>query len=72
MAFEGYREYRSREFCRDVKCPVQQQMEGLEKGSPGYEKVHEECKKACRHSTREFHYWLIGKGFLIVKKEGNE
>ena len=66
---QGYREYRSREFCNDVKCPVQVRLNAKEKGSEEYERIREECKAACKHSTREFHYWLMGKGFLIVKEE---
>lgn len=69
MALEGYREYRKREFCRDAICPIQLKLNKFEPGTEEYAKVHEECRKACRFTTREFHYWLIKKGFLIVKPE---
>jgi hypothetical protein len=72
MPIEGFTEYKSREFCRDVKCPVQLLLDTKEKGSEEYERVREICKVGCLHTTREFHYWLIDKGYLIVKPEGKE
>jgi hypothetical protein len=71
MPIQGYREYRKREFCSDVMCPAQEKLNSLKEGSDEYERVREECKRACRHSTHTFHKWLIEHGFLIVKKEGH-
>ncbi len=70
MAIPGYVDYRSREFCNDVECPVQLELNSLEKGSEGYEKVREACKSDCRHTARQFHYWLMDRGYLVVKPEG--
>ena len=70
MSFPGYRDYRRREFCNAVMCPVQKKLNRMEKGSEEYEKAREECRENCRHTTREFHYWLMDNGFLIVKREG--
>ncbi len=67
MIPEGYQEYRSREFCRDVGCPVQRLLDTKEKGSEEYERIREICKQGCLHSAREFHYWLIDHGYLIVR-----
>ncbi len=69
MSIEGYREYQKREFCKDVACPVQKRLNSMEEGSEEYESVREECMKACKHTTREFHYWLIEKGFIILKPD---
>jgi hypothetical protein len=69
MPLEGFRDYRRREFCNDVQCPVQVRLNSLEQGSGEFQQAREECKQNCRHSTREFHYWLIDNGFLIVKQE---
>jgi hypothetical protein len=71
MDIEGYREYRRREFCNDVRCPVQVELNRHAQGSENYEKIRAECKGVCRHTTHEFHKWLIEKGFLIVKKESS-
>jgi hypothetical protein len=71
MPLAGYRDYRTREFCNDIRCPVQMELNRRPQGSMEYENVREECRKACRRTTHEFHKWLIEKGFLIVKKEGN-
>lgn len=67
MPIKGYREYRSREFCRDVMCPVQEKLNSLEVDSEKYERVREECIRACRFTTHQFHKWLMERGFLIVK-----
>jgi len=69
VPIKGHVEYKSREFCNDVKCPVQIKMNAHKPGSKEYEKIRETCKTGCVHTTREFHYWLIGKGYLIVKPE---
>lgn len=69
MSIPGYSEYKSREFCKDVQCPVQLLLEMKEKGSEEHDRVWDICKKACLHTTREFHYWLMDKGYLIVKPE---
>jgi hypothetical protein len=69
VAIKGFVEYKSREFCKDVRCPVQLLLDTEEEGSEGYERVREICKVGCLHTTREFHYWLIDKGYLIVRPE---
>jgi hypothetical protein len=71
MPLDGFREYRRREFCIDINCPVQVELNKHPQGTEKYEKLRDECMKGCRHTTHEFHKWLIEKGFLIVKKEGN-
>ena len=65
----GYIEYKRREYCRDIKCPVQAELGTKKEGSEEYEKVRKKCKEACVHTTYEFHHWLIEKGFLVVKPE---
>lgn len=65
---EGYTEYKRREYCRDIKCPVQMELEAQKEGSEEYEKIRKRCKDSCIHTTYEFHHWLIEKGYLIVKK----
>lgn len=67
MPVEGYREYQRREYCKAVRCPVQLDLEAQQPGSSEYESVRGICKTACRHTTHEFHQWLIARGFLIVR-----
>ena len=69
-AIEGHVDYQRREYCKDVKCPVQRKLEGTEPGAQEYEEVRGVCKTACRHTTYEFHHWLIEKGYLIVRPGG--
>ena len=69
MSINGYIDYKRREFCRDVKCPVQQELDSREQGSAEYKKIRGVCKKDCRYTTYQFHHWLIGKGYLIVRPE---
>ncbi len=68
MPIEGYSEYKRREYCKDVKCPLQIQLDQEKEGNVGYEKIRQECKTNCRHTTYNFHHWLINKGYLIVRK----
>jgi len=69
MPIEGYVEYQRREFCKDVACPVQLELETHEPGSEGYEGVRQTCKTNCRYTTYQFHHWLIEKGYLIVRPD---
>lgn len=70
MIPEGYEEYRRREYCRDVKCPLQTELETHPPGTSEYESVREKCRTGCLHTTWEFHHWLIEKGYLIVRPVG--
>jgi hypothetical protein len=67
MAIEGYTDYKRREFCNDVRCPCQVDLNARESGSAEYEKIRQACKENCRYTTYQFHHWLIGKGYEIVK-----
>ena len=64
---EGYVEYQRREYCKDIQCPVQLDLESKESGSADYERVRSICKTKCRHTTYEFHHWLVDQGYLIVR-----
>ncbi len=64
---KGYTEYKRWEFCNDVKCQVQMEMNSTEENSQKYEKLRNICKSECKFSAREFHYWIMDKGYLIVK-----
>jgi len=67
MSIKGYVDYKRREFCKDVKCPVQLELEVQKQGSKEYEKKRQACKTHCRYTTYQFHHWLIDKGFFIVR-----
>ena len=67
MPIEGYSDYQRREYCKDIKCPVQLKLNGLTPGSEAYDRVRETCVTACKHTAYEFHHWLIQQGYLIVK-----
>ncbi len=69
MPINGYIDYKRREFCKDVQCPVQLQLDSQEEGSEDYEQTRNICKTACRYTTYQFHHWLINKGYLIVRPE---
>lgn len=66
---EGYTEYKRREYCNDVKCPVQLMLNREVEKSARYEEIRAICATHCIHSTYEFHHWLIGKGYLILRPE---
>lgn len=69
MSIKGYVDYKRREFCKDVKCPVQLELNAQKEGSQEYEKIRQTCKTNCRYTTHQFHHWLIKKGYLIVRPE---
>ena len=66
---KGFIDYKRREFCKDVKCSVQLELETHEEGSEEYERTRRICKEDCRYTTYEFHHWLIDKGYLIKRPE---
>ncbi len=67
MPIDGYIDYQRREFCKDVQCPVQTDLDAQPPGSDSYEKIRRTCKTNCRYTTYQFHHWLINKGYLIVR-----
>ena len=69
MSIKGYIDYKRREFCNDVKCSVQMDLNAQKEGSAEYEKIRDICKNNCKYTTYEFHHWLINKGYLIVRPE---
>lgn len=69
MGIPGFIEYRRREYCQDVRCPVQSDLEAQAPGSAEYERIRSACQKRCQHTTYEFHHWLIHKGYLILRPE---
>ena len=66
MSLEGFVEYKRREFCKDVKCPVQMKLNRLKEKSEAYEQIRKTCSTACVFTTWQFHHWLIEKGYLII------
>ena len=68
-SLKGYIDYQRREYCKDIKCPVQLDLEKQEPNSKEYENIRGICINACKHTTYEFHHWLIKKGYLIVRPE---
>ena len=66
MTFEGFVEYKRREFCKDVNCFVQIELNKLAEGSPAYEQARAKCSRGCLYTTWEFHHWLIEKGYLLL------
>ena len=69
MPISGYVDYRRREYCKDIRCPVQLELESKEEGSEEYAAVRAKCKATCIHTTYEFHHWLTEHGYLVVKPE---
>jgi hypothetical protein len=68
-SLDGYIDYKRREYCNDVACPVQLLLHKKVEKSPEYEEIRLICTSHCLHSTYEFHHWLLEKGYLIVRPE---
>jgi hypothetical protein len=45
------------------------ELNAQKEGTPEYEKIRNICKDNCKYTTYQFHHWLIGKGYLIVRPE---
>jgi hypothetical protein len=71
MNLEGFIEYKRREFCNDVKCPVQALLNAHEANRAEYERVRQTCTSACKFTAWQFHHWLVEKGYLILKPKGS-
>ena len=69
MAIDGYIDYQRREFCKDVKCSNQLELDAQEEGSEKYDKIRQTCKSGCIYTTYQFHHWLIEKNYVIIRKE---
>jgi len=69
MSINGYLNYKRREFCKNVKCPVQLDLDAQAQNSQEYEKIRNICKTNCKYTTYQFHHWLIDNGYLIVRSE---
>ncbi len=67
MPIPGFVDYQRREYCKDISCPVQIELEKCEPGTPDAERVRARCKEACVHTTYEFHHWLIQHGYEIAR-----
>ena len=72
MSLEGFIEYKRREICNDVKCPVQMELNRAKEKSEEYERIRQKCSSACVYTTWQFHHWLIEKGYLILRPKGSE
>ena len=71
VPIEGFVEYKRREYCNDVECPIQMIMNKKQQDSEDYNDLRQICQTNCLHTTYEFHHWLIEKGYLLVKPEKN-
>jgi hypothetical protein len=69
MSINGYIDYKRREYCNDIKCSVQLDLNARDEGSEEYEKIRSICKNDCKYTTYQFHHWLIEKGYLIIRSE---
>ena len=71
MSMKSFVEYKRREFCNDIKCPVQMQLNNLKEESEEHERIRHTCSATCRHTTWQFHHWLMEKGYLILKPKSS-
>ena len=72
VSIEGFVEYKRREYCNDIACPVQKMMNNKGQDSSDYNDLRALCQENCLHTTYEFHHWLIEKGYLLVRPEKEE
>ena len=64
---EGFIAYKRREFCKQIECPVQMELNKHEEGSEEYENTRLACKNDCKFTAHGFHQWLIDRGYIIIR-----
>ena len=69
MSIAGHVDYQRREFCKDVRCPVQLDLDLEPSDSEDYEQIRQTCKTNCRYTTYQFHHWLMNHGYLLIRPE---
>jgi hypothetical protein len=69
MPIEGFVEYKRREYCNDVECPIQMIMNQKDQDSAEYNELRDICREHCLHTTYEFHHWLEDKGYLLLRPD---
>jgi len=69
MTISGYVDYKRREYCKNIQCPVQLKLDKAKDGSAEYEQIRLTCKTNCCKTTYEFHHWLIDQGYQVVRPE---
>jgi hypothetical protein len=69
MSIKGYVDYKRREYCKDIKCQIQLDLDAQKEDSEEYERIRAICKDDCKRTTYEFHHWLINKGYLVVRPD---
>ena len=69
MSIQGYTDYKTREFCKEVECVVQMRLNRQDVNSNEYNEIRKVCRRDCIHSAWEFHHWLMDKGYSIVRPE---
>jgi hypothetical protein len=67
MSLEGFKAYKRREFCNDNKRTAQTKLNKLNNIPKSYERIRQTCRTHCKHTTWQFHRWLMEKGYLNLK-----
>ncbi len=67
MVPAGHREYKRREFCNDIPCFVQVELNKHQSGSEKYEKIRSICSEACQFTAQDFEDWLKRNRFSMFK-----
>lgn len=60
------REYQSREFCKDIRCTVQLDLNRLNPDSPEYEGTKDTCRKGCVYTRKHFYIWMIDHQYTLA------
>jgi len=58
MTPQGFVEYKRREFCQDIQCPIQLELNKLRENSAIFEETRQKCSSTCLYTTWQFHHWL--------------
>jgi hypothetical protein len=62
------REYQSREFCRDVRCPMQRELDSESRDETAQAAIKSVCRNGCVYFSDDLMRWLGQNGYAASKE----
>jgi hypothetical protein len=62
------REYQSREFCKDVKCPMQRELDNEARDETAQAAIKSVCRNGCVYFSDDLMRWLGEHGYTTSQE----
>jgi len=62
------REYQSREFCKDVKCPMQREFDSEAQDETAQDAIKTVCRNGCVYFSDDLMRWLGEHGYATSQE----